>query len=303
MAENGDRETAVDKKTSTRWAIASIMSGGFLGPTVTGFDLVNLQTGRAHSLALLSGGISGPLPVGASFTASNYAAFTTPRPVNFRDFDGRGARLTAVSGLLYSYTWLTIWDGAAYAAQRLAHVSIDGGWGLSIPGGEIAHGVTLLSFGSGDPVGDLDVELTPPNPDRRLEEETSLRGHLKANEEAVWIDVDGDVLFEFNKWDIKREAKGVLNTVGGIIRSNRARRVSIEGHTDAVGTDSYNKWLSRQRADAVKLWLIKNRYVRATDDVETVGYGHDYPKVPDKPSDPDDIRKQNRRVEFVIWKR
>src|SRR5262245_47447747 len=102
MAENDGNETAVDKRTSTRWAIASIMSGGFVGPTVTGFDLVNLQTGRAHSLALLSGGISGPLPVGASFTASNYTAFSTPRPVNFRDFDGRGARLTAVSGLLYS---------------------------------------------------------------------------------------------------------------------------------------------------------------------------------------------------------
>src|SRR5262249_54960504 len=147
----------------TQWAIACTESYGFSGATITAFDLVNLHTGRAHNLQVFSGGLGGPLPVGASFTMSDYAYFTTPRPVNFRDFDGRSARLTGVSAVLYSYSWLTIWDGSAYAAAQLVYVSIDGGWGLSLPGGEIGHGVTKLYFGPGTPAGDVNVVLSEPD--------------------------------------------------------------------------------------------------------------------------------------------
>ena len=74
-----------------------------------------------------------------------------------------------------------------------------------------------------------------------------------------------------------------------------AARLSIEGHTDDIGDDDYNRSLSERRAAAVKAYLVK----RGVDGgrIESRGFGETRPAVP---NDSDDARRKNRRVEMVV---
>ena len=76
---------------------------------------------------------------------------------------------------------------------------------------------------------------------------------------------------------------------------NRAARV--EGHTDSVGADSYNKALSTRRAEAVKAYLIGRMEDANTHTFTAVGYGKDKPiAVNDTPQG----RAKNRRIDIVL---
>src|SRR5262249_56337784 len=62
-----------------------------------------------------------------------------------------------------------------------------------------------------------------------------------------------DVLFEFNKYQLTSEARAKVRHIAQVLDGPRVqkRQVSIEGHTDSIGSDQYNLRLSEQRADAV----------------------------------------------------
>src|SRR5215218_5461043 len=149
------RAHELDARETTSWAIGSVISGGII-VGYSAFDLVNRETGRAHSLHIPTGGLTTDLGV-AGGGLPTYTMFETRRAVSFRDFRGLGARITSANvAVLYGYsiTYLTLWDGAAYFSPELAYVRM-GGWGAMIPGGSVAHGVTALTFGSGSPLGSL----------------------------------------------------------------------------------------------------------------------------------------------------
>jgi outer membrane protein OmpA-like peptidoglycan-associated protein len=72
-------------------------------------------------------------------------------------------------------------------------------------------------------------------------------------------------------------------------------KVTIEGHTDSTGSDSYNQMLSQQRAQAVSSVLIRDG-VEAVR-IDTVGYGESRPVASNAtPSG----RQLNRRVELTL---
>ncbi len=60
-----------------------------------------------------------------------------------------------------------------------------------------------------------------------------------------------DVLFDFNKYTLKGEARERLAKVSGILLAYPGLNVQVEGHTDNVGTEEYNQTLSEHRADTV----------------------------------------------------
>src|SRR6202047_4378116 len=62
----------------------------------------------------------------------------------------------------------------------------------------------------------------------------------------------GDVLFDTGKADLNPGSARKLDQLGKFLAEHPVRRVQIDGFTDSVGTDSYNQYLSQQRADAVK---------------------------------------------------
>ncbi|HEY0337389.1 MAG TPA: OmpA family protein, partial [Burkholderiales bacterium] len=62
---------------------------------------------------------------------------------------------------------------------------------------------------------------------------------LKESDTEIRIELAADVLFDFDKADVRREAQKPLKQVADIIREKAKGAVRIEGHTDSKGTDAY----------------------------------------------------------------
>jgi len=101
------------------------------------------------------------------------------------------------------------------------------------------------------------------------------------------------VQFAFDSAEILPRARTQLDAMAeGIKLLPPSARVVIEGHTDAVGTPQYNLQLSRQRAEAVKRYLVTEHGLDERQ-LSTVGFG------PARPIDGVDAsRPDNRRVQF-----
>ena len=75
----------------------------------------------------------------------------------------------------------------------------------------------------------------------------------------------------WNSANIKPELRGVLDTFANSLRGDQTSMLTIVGHTDSVGTDSYNQRLSEKRAEAVRAYLISKG--ADASKVETLGFG------------------------------
>ena len=103
------------------------------------------------------------------------------------------------------------------------------------------------------------------------------------------------VNFDFDKSNIRADAAPILKEAAGILKENANLKVSVEGHTDAKGTDDYNLKLSLRRAAAVKAFLVKEGVAEGR--LSTRGLGESQPVAS---NDTDDGRAQNRRVELKV---
>jgi outer membrane protein OmpA-like peptidoglycan-associated protein len=126
----------------------------------------------------------------------------------------------------------------------------------------------------------------------------------KVTDTEIRIDLAADVLFDFDKANIKKEAESSLQKVATVVKANPGAKVAIEGHTDGKGADAYNQTLSEQRAAAVKAWLVASAQVEAAG-ITTRGWGKTKPIAhnakPDGSDDPE-ARAKNRRVEIIVRK-
>jgi outer membrane protein OmpA-like peptidoglycan-associated protein len=116
----------------------------------------------------------------------------------------------------------------------------------------------------------------------------------------IKINLAADILFDFDKADLRPEAAPELEKVLAVLKSYPAAKALIEGHTDGKGSDSYNQPLSERRAQAVRRWLIDHG---AITPIATRGWGKTRPIVPNaKPNGIDDPegRQKNRRVEITV---
>jgi outer membrane protein OmpA-like peptidoglycan-associated protein len=104
-----------------------------------------------------------------------------------------------------------------------------------------------------------------------------------------------DVLFDTGRSTLKPGADRDLDRLARALKDNSNTRVMIEGHTDSVGSDSYNEELSQRRAQAVAD-ALRMRGV-ASDRYEAKGLGKSFPVAS---NDTNAGRQQNRRVEIVF---
>jgi outer membrane protein OmpA-like peptidoglycan-associated protein len=104
-----------------------------------------------------------------------------------------------------------------------------------------------------------------------------------------------DVLFDFNKYTLKPEARERLAKISGIVLAYPDLKLQIEGHTDSIGSDEYNQVLSEKRADAVRGYLLSSAV--PADTVTAVGLGKTDP-VADNGTAAG--RKLNRRVDMIV---
>ncbi|WP_438865133.1 OmpA family protein [Neptunicella sp.] len=105
----------------------------------------------------------------------------------------------------------------------------------------------------------------------------------------------GDLLFDFNKSEIKPGAISHLTKLASFLNQNTDRNVTIEGHTDNVGADDVNQLLSQQRAEAVKNYLLSQGV--AEQRLQALGKGSLLPVTDNSTALK---RQQNRRVEVII---
>lgn len=118
----------------------------------------------------------------------------------------------------------------------------------------------------------------------------------------IRIALAADVLFDFDKHELKPAAHDKLAKVGEVLKAHPKTRVTIEGHTDGKGAAAYNQTLSERRAAAVRDWLVNNAR-QSKSRFATRGFGMSKPVAPNaKPDGGDDPdgRARNRRVEIVI---
>ena len=104
-----------------------------------------------------------------------------------------------------------------------------------------------------------------------------------------------DVLFGFNQYTLKPEARERLAKISGIVLAYPDLKLEIEGHTDSIGTDEYNQVLSEKRADAVQGYLISSGVT--PDHVSAVGLGKTNPVADNSTATG---RQLNRRVEMIV---
>jgi len=107
-----------------------------------------------------------------------------------------------------------------------------------------------------------------------------------------------NVYFEFNKWNLLPESYEELNTVVKFLTDNPKVEIEVSGHTDNIGSDSYNMNLSQKRADAVKNYLVSKKITETR--ITSKGYGKTKP-IAENTTELG--REQNRRVEFTITKK
>jgi peptidoglycan-associated lipoprotein len=104
-----------------------------------------------------------------------------------------------------------------------------------------------------------------------------------------------DAYFEYDKSDIREDARGVLTKDAEFFRSYPQVRVSIEGHCDERGSTEYNLGLGQRRAEAAKNFLVSLGIT--ADRMETVSWGKERPVCNDHN---ESCWQQNRRAHFVL---
>jgi outer membrane protein OmpA-like peptidoglycan-associated protein len=106
-----------------------------------------------------------------------------------------------------------------------------------------------------------------------------------------------NVFFEFNSDKILPDYYRDLDKLGNVLTAPEytANRVQVEGHTDSIGSDSYNLRLSERRAESVKQYLVQ-RFQIPSDRLVVRGFGKSQPIASNATPDG---RDKNRRVEVV----
>jgi outer membrane protein OmpA-like peptidoglycan-associated protein len=104
-----------------------------------------------------------------------------------------------------------------------------------------------------------------------------------------------DVLFDFNKYTLKPEARERLAKISGIVLAYPDLKLQIEGYTDAIGSDEYNQTLSDKRAEAVRDYLVTSGV--SMNNVAARGMGKADPIADNSTAAG---RKLNRRVEMIV---
>ena len=109
-------------------------------------------------------------------------------------------------------------------------------------------------------------------------------------------EMSGGVLFATNSAELQPQALALLAEIKRtMIDPHPGARVTVEGHTDDVGSDADNQALSERRARSVAAWLTGHGV--AAGSIQATGYGETHPKVPNTS---DRNRAQNRRIEITV---
>lgn len=119
---------------------------------------------------------------------------------------------------------------------------------------------------------------------------------MATRESARGLIVDiGDVNFDTGKFELKGDARERLARMSGILIATPGLKVTVEGHTDSVGSDELNQRLSEQRANSVRQYLVDSGF--PAELITAAGFGKTRPVADNSTADG---RQRNRRVEMIV---
>jgi len=117
----------------------------------------------------------------------------------------------------------------------------------------------------------------------------------RTSENTLNLTMPSSITFGFDSATLTPQAQTALDSVANVLNQYPDSKITITGHTDDTGSDSYNQKLSEERAASVSTYLSQHNvnYSRLT----TQGMGETMPKFPNTS---EANRAQNRRVELAI---
>jgi OOP family OmpA-OmpF porin len=131
----------------------------------------------------------------------------------------------------------------------------------------------------------VEAPAPPPEPQKRVE----------VREDRIVI--NEKIQFALDSAKILEASHDLLNEVAQVIKDHpKIKKIHIEGHASAEGSDAHNLKLSKNRANAVMKYLTKQGGI-AKDMLSAEGYGETRP-IAD--NETEEGREKNRRVEFMI---
>ena len=104
-----------------------------------------------------------------------------------------------------------------------------------------------------------------------------------------------DIYFDFDKYDLRTDARTTLDRKASFLNQNSSVRVQIEGHCDERGTSEYNLALGERRANAAKQYPTTAGI--SAGRLSTISYGEERPL---DPGHTEAAWAKNRRDHFVI---
>ena len=176
---------------------------------------------------------------------------------------------------------------------------IGGGAGAAV-GAIIGHKTGSTARGAiiGAVVGGAAGALIGRRMDRQAEQLTKVLPDAQVSRvgEGIAVTFDSGILFPFDSDQLQPAGRDNLRRLADSLQDNARTEVMLVGHTDAVGTDSYNQELSLRRARAAAAYLSAQGV--ASRRLLTSGKGE---LEPIASNDDEAGRRQNRRVEIAIY--
>ena len=139
-----------------------------------------------------------------------------------------------------------------------------------------------------------DLNATPKTNKKKFKK-TIQKAVQKTSTEAA---LSMEILFGYKSAELTDLAKDQLKPVGEAMASERLQNLHfvVEGHTDAIGGNAYNKTLSEERAESVKRYLVDNFHIEASR-IQIIGKGKSDLHDPKNPGS-----EVNRRVRIIATK-
>ncbi|MBS7660363.1 OmpA family protein [Pseudomonas lalucatii] len=188
-------------------------------------------------------------------------------------------------------TFANVGTGVKYffSENLFARAGVDGMYNIDANEAEWAAGLGVgMNFGGSSKPAPAPAPVAAVQP---------VAEPVQVEEEPMeMVRVELDVKFDFDKANVKQESYGDIKNLADFMNQYPQTTTTVEGHTDAKGSDAYNQKLSERRANAVREVLV-NQYGVQGERVNAVGYGESRP-VADNASDAG--RAINRRVEAEV---
>lgn len=131
---------------------------------------------------------------------------------------------------------------------------------------------------------------------RKLEEDLGKIADVERVGEGIKVTFDSGLLFAFNSAELTADMKTNLRKFATTLNEYDETNILIDGHTDGVGSETYNQKLSEDRAQSVHNYLKSLGVSRSRLGIR--GFGELQPVAS---NETDEGRRQNRRVEVAIW--